>query len=182
MKNQKIYFIAILPDEEFQTQVTGIKRYIAENFQSKHALRSPPHITLHMPFKWQEEKEKIVFQTLLDFCKGKEEFEVSMNGFDVFEPRVIFIDLEPNQSLQDLQSELVRQMKTGMNLFNANYKDRGFHPHMTIAHRDLKKPKFYEAWDHFKDKELAHTFSVKSIWLLKHNGKTWDTYREFEFY
>ena len=35
----------------------NIKQEFANRFNSKAALRSPPHITLHMPFKWKEEKE-----------------------------------------------------------------------------------------------------------------------------
>jgi 2'-5' RNA ligase len=70
-------------------------------------------------------------------------------------------------------------MKVYLNLFNAQYKDQPFHPHLTLAFRDLKKPAFYKAWQEFKEKKCEATFSVTEIVLLKHNGKIWNVYNNF---
>lgn len=182
MMKEKLYFIAVIPDQNIQDQVTELKEVIRDKFGSKHALKSPPHITLHMPFKWKEAKEKVIMETLSGFVKEKDSFPLMLSGFNSFPPRVIYVDVLKSQPLIDLQSNLIKEMKVKMNLFNANYKDRGFHPHMTIAHRDLKKPMYSEAWTYFKERQVDFDFTVKSIFLLKHNGKNWDVYQEFEFY
>ena len=45
------FFIAILPPETIQREITDFKEEIARDFKSSHALKSPPHITLLMPFR-----------------------------------------------------------------------------------------------------------------------------------
>jgi hypothetical protein len=40
---------------------------------------------------------------------------------------------------------------------------------------------FKKACDEFKNFSFEAKFKAKSIFLLKHNGKTWDICHEFEF-
>lgn len=65
-----------------------------------------------------------------------------------------------------------------LNLFNADYKELAFHPHLTLAFRDLKKPEFYKAWEEFKDRKFNAGFVVNSISLLKHDGMQWQLFKE----
>ena len=62
-----------------------------------------------------------------------------------------------------------------LKLNNANYKNRPFHPHVTIGFRDLKKPMFYAAKKEFERREVSFEFQVKETSLLKHDGKKWST-------
>jgi len=52
---------------------------------------------------------------------------------------------------------------------------------MTIATRDLNKGKFYKVWPTYKNRRYHGEFTVKSIFLLKHNGTSWDILQEFLF-
>jgi len=176
--NKGKYFLAILIPEPFQTDIMSVKKYVHDNFNSKGALRSPAHITLHMPFEWKEEKETDLVQKLSEFL-FPEPTVIDLDGFSNFEPRVIFIDVKPNDKLNALQKKLVQFAKSRLGLFNQANDMRGFHPHVTIAFRDLKKPKFYEAWEYFKDQNFTAAFPVNSFWLLKHYNNTWKAYHEF---
>ncbi|MEQ9288599.1 MAG: 2'-5' RNA ligase family protein [Cyclobacteriaceae bacterium] len=176
---ESLYFIAILPDPPVYDRVMAFKEEVASLFGSKAALRSPPHITLHMPFKWKESKEHLLRQKLAGFSFEHYPFNIGLGGFGAFPPRVIFVDVIQNEALKSLQKQLVRHMRTQLNVFNADYKDKPFHPHMTIAFRDLKKARFKEAWDHFESIEYEAAFPVKGFHLLKHDGKRWN---EFEFF
>lgn len=49
-----LYFIALVLPSPLYEEVTRLKEYFRDRYNSKAALRSPPHITLHMPFKWKE--------------------------------------------------------------------------------------------------------------------------------
>ena len=108
-------------------------------------------------------------------------FEVRLRNFDFFEPRVVFVDVMENSALRKVQLQLAKQMRLDLNLFNADYKDRPFHPHVTIAFRDLKKPKFYEAKAHFSQQELSMNFEIRDLVLLKHDGKQWQVNQRFSF-
>lgn len=174
----KKYFLAIVIPEPFQTEIMGLKQYVSDNFKSKGALRSPAHITLHMPFEWKEEKEEDLIQKLKMFTFN-EPFSIQLKNFSSFPPRVIFVDVVPNNALNEFQKALVTHAKQNLHLFNQSNDMRGFHPHVTIAFRDLKKATFLQAWEHFKDKEFNASFNLKSFFLLKQNDNLWEAYHEF---
>ncbi len=174
-----LYFIAILPSSPIFEQTSELKNYFKEHYRSKAALNSPPHITLHMPFEWKEKKEDVLVSSLGLFLKNKGRLTLELLNFSCFAPRVIFVTVLENEILRSFQYELHRYCKKELNIFNAQYKDMRFHPHLTLAFRDLKKPMFEKAWDEFKDKEYSASFVVEHIALLKHNGNIWELFKEF---
>jgi 2'-5' RNA ligase len=174
------YFIAIVPPEPLLTQIRAIKQHIFETHQTKGALRSPAHITLHMPFSWEEDKEEKLIHTLQGF-QFTEAFDICLYGFSCFEPRVVFIDVKANEQLFRLQKDMVRHAKSKLSLFNQAESMRGFHPHVTVAFRDLKKPQFYKVWADYKDKAFGASFNCESVCLLKLVEQRWEVYREFKF-
>lgn len=176
---RKLYFIAIIPPAPFFDTALALKHYFRDRYGSKASLNSPPHITLHMPFQWNEDKEPKLLERLSLFSEGNMSLHLEFNNFGCFPPRVIFIDLKKSQDLENYQQQLHRFCKTELNLFNANYKAKPFHPHLTLAFRDLKKAAFYEAWLEFKEKDFEGEFSSKGFTLLKHNGKQWNVLKEF---
>jgi 2'-5' RNA ligase len=176
----KKYFIALVVPEPFQTELMNFKRFIADTYNSKGALRSPAHITLHMPFEWKEEKEDKLINTLQQFSY-KEAFTIDLLNFFCFAPRVLFVDVVKNETLIQLQSELVSHAKKNLRLLNQANDMRGFHPHITIAFRDLRKEKFYEALEYFKTQSYQASFKANNFCLLKHTGKEWLVHKEFFF-
>jgi 2'-5' RNA ligase len=177
----KQYFIALIPPPPISDDALRLKNYFRDQYNSKASLNSPPHITLHMPFKWKEEKEHELIEAFGKFSLGRPSFKIELHNFSAFVPRVIFIDVVPNDILSQLSKELHRFCKRELNLFNASYKDQPFHPHLTLAFRDLKKPMFEKAWAEFQERKFAARFDVESIVLLKHNGKIWEVFKEFLF-
>ena len=172
------YFIAIVPPEPLLSEIQNIKQSISDNYQSKGALRSPGHITLHMPFSFDESKEDKLIDCLNEF-QFKTTFPISLTNYDCFEPRVIFINVQQQSVLFDLQKQLVSHVKRHLNIFNQSDDMRGFHPHITIAFRDLKKATFYKAWEEYKSKSFSETFTCHSFSLLKHQKEEWVVLKEF---
>jgi 2'-5' RNA ligase len=177
----KQYFIALIPPPPVSDDALRLKNYFRDEYNSKASLNSPPHITLHMPFKWKEEKEHELVEAFGKFSLGRSSFKIELHNFNAFAPRVIFIDVISNNVLSLLSKELHRFCKRELNLFNASYKDQPFHPHLTLAFRDLKKPMFEKAWAEFQERKFSARFDVQSIVLLKHNGKIWEVFKEFLF-
>lgn len=173
-----LYFIAIVPHEETRALIQSFKLDISERFSSKAALNSPPHITLHMPFRLPDKKFPRLETILTKIAEGTSDFIIQLKNFGCFPPRVIFVSVLENEELEILQRNVLKDMKK-LNLFNGNYKDRPFHPHITIGFRDLRPTFFKKAWDEYKDLQLDLSFKVSHITLLKHNGKSWDIKKEF---
>ena len=180
MAKTHLYFIALIPPPDLGAQVTGLKNEMRSRFEAKHALKSPPHITLQMPFKRPPEKEAELIKALQVFAGQQVSFPVALSGFDSFPPRVIFIKIVDHQPIVQLYSRL-REMLIQQLAFPSYEPNQRFHPHMTIATRDLRKAAFRSAWAEFQERKFDVYFEVKSLFLLKHNGRHWDIYHEFGF-
>jgi 2'-5' RNA ligase len=178
---EKLYFIAIVPPTPIYDHALEQKEYFKTHYNSKASLNSPPHITLHMPFRWKEKEENELTAKLEKFSQSNHPISIRLDKFSSFPPRVIFINVVMNKELEALQKNLQRYCKRVLNLFNSNYKELPFHPHLTVAFRDLKKPNFQRAWEEFKMKDFQAEFMADKIALLKHTGKVWQVHQEFKF-
>lgn len=179
LEKRKQYFVAVVPPSPVYEEALALKEYFREKYNSKAALNSPPHITLHMPFLWNHEKEKKLILKLQEFACQYDPMKICLDNFSSFPPRVIFMNVTESDALDALQKDLHRFFKRELNIFNANYEDKPFHPHLTLAFRDLKKSQYPLAWQEFSKKEYKAEFMADKIALLKHNGKSWDILKEF---
>jgi 2'-5' RNA ligase len=165
-----------LPEPVLQ-QVELIKKELFQTYGLKGALRSPSHITLHRPFEWREEKELQLIDTLSKFETGNP-FTLHLNNFNCFAPRVIYVDVLKKAELQDLHLRLKYFVQKHLRLLNEVNDLRGFHPHVTVAFRDLRKKSFEEVWQLFKAREFSADIEVNGFSLLKLEN-TWEELRQF---
>ncbi|MDA0193812.1 MAG: 2'-5' RNA ligase family protein [Bacteroidetes bacterium] len=180
-KTDPLYFIAIVIDKKPGDEINGFKHLMAKHYASKAALRSPPHITLHMPFVKPEKKEEKMKEKLSEFCQSFDPFDIELKDFGSFDSRVIFVNVVVNETLLKLQNTLANFARSELGIFNAVYKGRPFQPHITMAFRDLSKVNFSKVWNHFQNLPFDGIHHCHSIALLKHNGKTWDINASFPF-
>ena len=178
-EKRKQYFVAIIPPSPVYEEALALKEYFRDKYHSKAALNSPPHVTLHMPFLWNEDKEKKLVTKLHDFARQCDPIKICLDNFSSFPPKVIFLNVAESDLLDQLQLKLHRFFKRELDIFNANYQDRPFHPHLTLAFRDLKKSQYHLAWQEFSNREYKAEFMADKIALLKHNGKSWDVLKDF---
>lgn len=173
-----LFFIAVLPDEQIQQEVTTFKNYLATHFDASHALRTPPHITLFPPFKWQSNRVNALINALDDFAAEKVSFTLALKNFGSFPPRVIYVDIEKSESLQLLQQDLEIFLSEKLHLKNER-NQHGFNPHMTIAHKDLHRELYPEAWAYFSKQTYQRAFLVEAITLLQFKNGRWESYQTF---
>lgn len=174
------FFLAIIPPEPILGEVMALKEYFSLHHRSKGALRSPAHITLHMPFDWTEKKVEKLKKALTLFSSGQKPVKITLSNFGCFAPRVIFIRVEHSQELLELQKKSDTFFKTELNVFSAAYRDLPFHPHMTVAFRDIRKEEFTAAWKIFENKKFEASFTADSIALLRHDGLKWNVFEQFK--
>jgi len=169
-----------LPDIKLREEIRAIKEEFSRDFSSSHALKSPAHITLQMPFKRAPENEPLMTHTLREFATAERSFTVDLDGFGAFAPRVIFIKIKEHQAVAGVHSRLRNVLLKKMEFPQGELMNE-VHPHITIATRDLSRDSFGKAWALFENRQLTGSFTVNSIFLLKHNGRYWDILREFTF-
>jgi 2'-5' RNA ligase len=168
-----MYFIALVLSTEINEEILKWKLFMKDHFNCLVALRSPAHITLIPPFWMSDSLEDTLENSIGQFSQHTVPFVVHLKNFASFKPRVIYVDVLSNPNLQTLYAELSEYL-IAQALFPIKRDDRPFHPHVTIATRDLHKRAFHEAWERFKDKDYEALCTITGVSLLKHNKKNWD--------
>ena len=153
---------------------------MSEKFGCTVGLKSPAHITIIPPFWMEEEKETELLNAVDIISREVTSFSVVTNDFSAFKPRTIFIDVELNEKLNEvkiLSDAFFKQQPD----YKIKIDNRPFHPHITIATRDLHKKSFYEAWTIFESKTFKEEWIAAGLSVLKHNKKNWDVVHTSQF-
>ncbi|MBS1651277.1 MAG: 2'-5' RNA ligase family protein [Bacteroidetes bacterium] len=175
----KRYFIGIcLPSPLFE-KAEELKKDIFTQLGLKGALRSPAHITLHLPFEFNEHKEKKLIDELNHFT-FKTSFTIALTGFNFFDKRVAFIQVEENAELYNLKQQLCDFVAKNLFVLNEKNVYRNFKPHVTIAHRDFKTRHFEPLKNLLKTKNFKDSFTCNNFALFKFED-SWKVVKIFEF-
>ncbi|GAB4492897.1 MAG: 2'-5' RNA ligase family protein [Saprospiraceae bacterium] len=180
MKKDPLFFIALLPPEDLQREVTAFKQLIADTWGASHALKSPPHLTLQPPFAWPEKDLNSLKKCLADLASRQAPFKVGLQRFGAFPPRVVFIKPLKNNFLEQLFKNLTHSLECDLG-FSDPRNRRPFHPHMTIAHRDLDERDFPDVWAFFREKTFERKFEADTLTLLRNVQGKWETEENFSF-
>ncbi len=172
-----LYFVATLPPYMIRQEVSAMKKEIATRWGPKHALKSPPHITLVPPFRWPEAKEEQLKNVLFQFAKHNHGFHVVLEDFGRFGQRVIFVHIRHNAALARLHYDLCAHLDHTIGLHCPSHHP--FRPHMTIAHRDLTRDLFPKVWQTFAERRYQRHYTASHLSLLKHNGRHWEIVAEY---
>ena len=179
-RNRNLYFIALIPGSQLREEIREIKEAMKDEYGASHALKSPAHITLQMPFKRSPDAGAGISSALREFAAGERPFRVDLDGFGAFPPRVIYIQITNPQPIAELHGRL-KKLLIETPGFTREEIMQHVQPHITVATRDLTKAAFNEAWPEMKDREFTGRFTVNSIFLLRHNGRHWDIMSEYPF-
>lgn len=173
-----LYFVAIVIPEPIASEVRVLQEYIAAHFESKAALRSPPHITLVPPFSAEESQIDHLSKTIRSLAGTmRSDVQIDLDGFGKFGKRVVFVHIKPNSALTDiaaLTSEALRD-----NGFAIKEEHREYHPHVTVAFKDLKPVMFDQVWSYLSAMEMKHTFAAHSLALLSLQEGSWRIMKTF---
>jgi len=176
----QMYFIAIVLPKDLNEKVLQYKNLMLEKYNCKVGLKSPAHITLIPPFWMEQEKEQQLMSDINSLSNQIHRFFVSTNNFSAFKPKTIFISPMANEQLNHLKQVADNFFKNN-SVYNIKIDTRPFHPHITIATRDLYKKSFYEIWPWFAETKFQVEWTAEGISLLRHNKKNWDVIYTSQF-
>ncbi|MFK8183472.1 MAG: 2'-5' RNA ligase family protein [Phormidesmis sp.] len=175
------FFIALLPPPDVQVAANEIKAIMRDEYASKAAFRSPPHVTLHAPFEWPLSELPTLEKVLRQFAAEKIPVSMTLDGFNAFKPHVIYLDVVKRKGLMTLQPQLLDVMEKELGVISQSDRKRNFVPHLTVAFRDLKPAMFRKAWAVFQHREIHFDFEVQHLSLLIHDGKRWQVKEKYAF-
>ena len=171
-QTSKMYFLAIVLPAPFDEKLRRYKKWMQEKWSCNVGLKSPAHITIIPPFWMPEEKEEALREDMEKLAGQVPPFVLTTDNFSAFRPRTIFVAVQPNavlSQLKKLSADAFHPLDYGLKI-----ETRPFHPHVTIATRDLHKKDFAEAWPYFEKETCIETLPVDGLSLLRHNSRTWD--------
>lgn len=180
MKKDPLFFIALLPPEDVQRDITAFKTHIADTWGARHALKSPPHITLQPPFLWPENELGSLKNCLADFAAEQTPFSIQLRNFGSFAPRVVFVKPLKNKFLEQIFQNLTAALKRDFG-FDDPRNHRPFRPHVTVAHRDLGERDFPGVWAFFREKKFEKKFEADAVTLLRNIQGKWEIEAQFPF-
>jgi 2'-5' RNA ligase len=175
-----MYFIALVLPSALNEKLLHWKNFMLQRYDCKVGLKSPAHITLIPPFWMEENREAELFHDVAQLAKNSLPFIVRTKSFSAFKPRTIFIDVEKNIALNSLKENVDDFFKPN-NSYKIKIDSRPFHPHITIATRDLFKKGFYEAWAIFEKESFEEGWIADGLSVLSHNKKNWDVVYTSQF-
>jgi len=174
-----LYFIGLMPPLPLRAKIQEMKMDFKENYDSSHALNSPPHITLIPPFRITD--EPTAKELLQNFANEHSSFEVELKDFSHFGKRVIFIDVVESQFLNKLHQGLKKVMSNHSLVFEYASQPKPYHPHLTLAFKDLSNENFRRAWAIYNTQSYNASFETKELVLFKHYQQKWHIDGKFEF-
>jgi 2'-5' RNA ligase len=173
MNQASLYFIGILLPGPVGIEIQKLKEHFLTRYNVKHALKSPPHITLIPPFKRLPDHEPEMMLDLDGFSSRWPSFDIQLENFGAFKPRVIYIRVNENDSLTALYRCLNDHWNRQMPREETPDDDQHFRPHVTLAFRDLRREQFHDAWPDFRERKISYEFTAEGLTLFKHDGRIW---------
>jgi 2'-5' RNA ligase len=148
---------------------------VNKRFHIRPRYRPVPHVSLVGSFTTKDEKRLV--NTFKQVCKNQNIMKYDVIGFNTFEEnRVVFIDIKPDDKMDDFRWELSKNLQPFCNLKSYDY-ERDFKFHATLAFK-LDRKKYEKVKSYIKRKKEPHfKHIVVRVTLIK-NGKI---LREYDF-
>jgi 2'-5' RNA ligase len=175
-----LFFIAILAPPPLSDHALGLTQMLGDRHQMR-ASKSPPHITLYAPFRWQMERTSDLEQTLKDFGSNQQRVMLQLSGFGRFGDRVLYIQVAKTPALLDLHQNLLDHLETRLGLVDPVARRRPFTPHLTLASKNVTRKTMQAAWQDLQPHAAEFEFWGDRLTLLHHRGDRWQIQAEFPF-
>jgi 2'-5' RNA ligase len=168
----RMYYLAQVLPRELNEKILPLKKWMQETWGCRVALKSPAHITLVPPGWVEADRERELIAATEALAGGSTPFDLKTTGFAAFPPRTLFIAIEKSAPLEKLKAAADAYFHLHTGLLKGD--PRRFHPHITIATRDISKAAFHEAWSELEGKPFSETWRADTLSLLRHTGAAWE--------
>ncbi len=142
-----LFFVALLPQGDAKFQINNAKHQNSSRFACRVALKTPPHITIVPPFRLEDEKVRTMITAVKNHFEPPVNLTVKFGGVSAFENRTIFLDVLPDSAINAYDSAAKELVAQHPDLFPTVKFHDAFHPHVTLANRDILPEDFDEMMD-----------------------------------
>ncbi|KQN35928.1 hypothetical protein ASE92_07245 [Pedobacter sp. Leaf41] len=175
---ENLFLVCLIPPKDVVDDIHDLRNFISEKFTVFESLKRPVHLTLYDPVRITSLSQEENFFSALNNASYSESFDQILLNFNSFPEHTFYIDAEQNQGIINLKKQIDEELKP-MKLVEKNRLK--FKPHVTLAFRDLKPEVYRELITEFKDRKFKRKFLVSAFSVYKHDGKTWQAFKEIPF-
>ena len=170
---QQTHFIGVLASDDITLALEDCRRYMNEAYGCKSGHATPIHVTLVPPFFLPGEYSSD------DLAKAIEEivipkklfFTAHVDNFDAFGDRTLFAKVLPDEKWTTLRNSVYSAVAKAAPCC-VKKDTRPFHPHLTVANRDIPEGAMTDALSSMNELSLSEDFPVDNITIFERvNGK-----------
>lgn len=173
VSDTQLKLIAIVVPEPVYSYARAEQEYIAQTWGPRQSLRNPPHITLIPPLQLLPDEVSKLQDIAHEMASTNFSFELKVNGFESFPPRVIFIKPNFPKELNLLYLRMRNAIRASIPNALNRFPDESFHPHITIAYKDVKPEQFKSMWKYYRNKKVRFTVSIDRFCMLDNRDGQW---------
>lgn len=154
----------------------NLRRKVFEKFNLKSS-KLPAHFTIKAPFEYDKNIDDLE-HVIEDFCREYDSIPYSIDGYDHFDDRVIYMKVKMPYEGKVMHNDLIDRMeKIDYIKFNKNDgRDKIFH--ITIASKKLRTI-YKDVWDYVNNYPCNFECLFDNISIYKWENNTWKLHREF---
>lgn len=154
-----------------------LREDVKERFNIKLS-KLPAHFTINAPFEYDGDISELE-SVLKDFCEREESHNYSINGYNHFDDRVIFMNVNMSKSGKEMHDRLIDELsKVPFIKFNdKDGKDKTFH--VTIVSKKIKDI-YNDVWEYVNDIPCEFECIFDNICIFRWENSTWKLYEEFK--
>ncbi|OPJ59872.1 2'-5' RNA ligase family protein [Clostridium oryzae] len=154
----------------------NLRKELFKKYKTKSS-KLPAHFTIKAPFEYDgniEELEKCIE----DFWKEEKPEAYSIEGYDHFDDRVIYMNVNMSEEGKKMHDRLIDKMSLVpyIDFTKKDGKDKTFH--ITLATR-MHKPLFNEVFDYVNQYPCKFKCKFDNVSIYKFEDYTWKLYKEF---
>lgn len=154
----------------------NLRKEIFKKFNAKSS-KLPAHFTIKAPFEYDKEITDLN-KIIEDFCDYEKNEEFSIDGYDHFDDRVIYMKVNMSKEAKNLHDRLIDKMSEipYIEFDKKDGKNKTFH--VTLASKKLK-PIYSKVWEYIQQYNCEFQCAFDNITIYKWEEGTWKLYKEF---
>ncbi|OPJ58596.1 2'-5' RNA ligase family protein [Clostridium chromiireducens] len=154
----------------------NLRKELFEKFKAKSS-KLPAHVTIKAPFEYEGEITELE-KVLEEFCEKEVAEEFTIDGYDYFDDRVIYMRVNMSKQAKNIHDKLIDKMRevSYIEFDKKDGKNKIFH--VTLASKNLR-PIYNKVWEHIQLYSCNFQCSFDNITVYNWKEGTWKLYKEF---
>lgn len=171
------YVIVHVLKEEAGEFNNSLRKEIFKDFKVKSS-KLPAHFTIKAPFEYDNEIADLN-NILEEFSKNEKAESFTIDGYDHFKDRVIFMKVNMSEDAKNVHNRLIDKMDQipYIEFDEKDGKNKIFH--VTLASKNLK-PLYNKVWEYVNRYSCEFKCNFDNITIYKWKEGTWKLYKEFK--